>query len=94
MNVIDVHVKDVTIEVDGTKVQLYSHDSIAEPETHLLHVMMGGSNLVFAGPTRGHALLEAAEFFRALGPALSRLAFEQEGAVRVPNRREVNHDRH
>lgn len=52
--------------------------------TFVASVMGTGIQVSTGGPTRGHAILELQQHLRDLATELGKIAFETEGAVRVP----------
>lgn len=72
------------IVVGDNPVTVYSHPSHIEKNTHIVRVISVGGETNAHEDTRGDALLALADYFEDLGKQLRKMAFEQEGAVRIP----------
>ncbi len=87
MNVIDLNTRVELLEVPDfdDKPTLQTHKGLLDPTQHIARVLFyRDSELAAAAPTRGEAMLQLGEYLKAVGFALVRKAFEQEGAVRLP----------
>lgn len=82
-----IQAREERFPIGDNDVLVYSHDSITEPG-HIVRVMVGSTELVMIADTRGEALSELAEFCNLLSRNLRKMAFEQEGAIRLHDYKE------
>jgi len=78
-----VSAKNAALQSGGVVYSVYSHESLTHPGQYLVHLLGGGMELTTLADSRGAGMIELAEVLRQLGHDLTKMAFEQEGSVKL-----------
>lgn len=76
-----IEAREEHIQIGENDVLVYSHQSVINPDIHIVKLFIGGSELTYHAPSRGEAMVDLADFLKELSGKLRWMALVQEGAT-------------